>query len=70
MIGLARDHSPLGEVPLYGASSFTRFDSTANLANIIISASDANDTFEILTDTQVVELMFMGLYISSPDMLC
>ena len=40
----------------------TRFVPTVNLANNTIVLSNANDTFEILTDEQVVALMYMGLY--------
>ena len=45
-----------------GGTTPTRCVSTANLANNTIIISNANDTFEILTDTQVVALMYMGLY--------
>ena len=41
------------------------FASIANLANHTSIISNANDTFEILTDTQVVALMYMGLYAST-----
>ena len=40
----------------------TRFVPQTNLANNTIIISNANDTFEILTDEQVVALMYMGLY--------
>ena len=40
----------------------TRFVPTVNLANNTIVLSNANDTFEIFTDEQVVALMYMGLY--------
>ena len=45
-----------------GGTTPTIFVSTASLANNTIIISNANDTFEILTDTQVVALMYMGLY--------
>ena len=45
-----------------GGTTTTICVSTANLAINTIIISNANDTFEILTDTQVVELMYMGLY--------
>ena len=45
-----------------GATTTAIFVSTAKLANNTITISNANDTFEILTDTQVVALMYMGLY--------
>ena len=45
-----------------GGTTARRCASTANWANNTIIISNANDTFEILTDTQVVALMYMGLY--------
>ena len=49
----------------------TRFVPTVNLADNTIVLSNANDTLEILTDEQVVALMYMGpIYSLSPDMLC
>ena len=47
-----------------GGTTPTRFASTANLANNTTIISNANDTFELLTDTQVVALLYMGLYTS------
>ena len=43
-----------------GGTTPTRCVSTANLANNTIIISNANDTFEILTDEQVVALVFYG----------
>ena len=45
-----------------GGTTPTRCVSTANLANNTSIISNANDTFEILTDAQVVAFMYMGLY--------
>jgi len=45
-----------------GVTPPTRFVPTVNLANNTIVLSNANDTFEIFTDEQVVALMYMGLY--------
>ena len=45
-----------------GGTTPTICVSIANLANNTIIIPNANDTFEILTDTQVVALMYMGLY--------
>ena len=59
-----------------GGTTPTRFASTANLANNTTIISNANDTFELLTDTQVVALLYMGLYTSKVptcsvnDMFC
>ena len=47
-----------------GGTTPTRFVSNANLANNTFIISNANDTFDILTDTQVVALLHMGLYTS------
>ena len=53
-----------GNYPFTGApgTTPTRFVPTVNLANNTIVLSNANDTFEIFTDEQVVALMYLGLY--------
>ena len=40
----------------------TKFVPTANLANKTVILSNANDSFEILTNKPVTTLMYMGLY--------